>query len=87
LAPATSHYGTCCGVSSTYTAFICIYAPPKNSSADLIYYNGNSYLPHVGWVTIIMTEKPFIKVWSLLLVCILIGLVYSTTTKWLNKLV
>ncbi|KAF8719938.1 hypothetical protein HU200_024704 [Digitaria exilis] len=31
------------------------------------------YLPYVGWVTIIMTEKPFIKVWSFFLVYILIG--------------
>ena len=25
------------------------------------------FLPYVGWVTIIMTEKPIVKVWSLLL--------------------
>jgi hypothetical protein len=32
-------------------------------SADLMFSNDNSYLPYVGWITIIMTEKPFIKVW------------------------
>jgi hypothetical protein len=34
-----------------------------------------------------MTEKPFIKVCSFLLVYILIGLVCDTTTKRIDKLV
>jgi hypothetical protein len=34
---------------------------------DHMFSTVNSFLPYVGWVTIIMTEKPFIKVYSYLL--------------------
>jgi hypothetical protein len=29
---------------------------------DFTFYTVNSFLPYVGWVTIVMTEKPIIKV-------------------------
>ena len=34
---------------------------------DFNFYTVNSFLPYVGWVTIVMTEKPIIKVRSYLL--------------------
>jgi hypothetical protein len=63
---------------STHLSF----CPLGNSSADLMFSNDNSYLPYVGWVTIIMTEKPFIKV------CLFLSKYWldcSVMKHWQNK--
>jgi len=63
---STTLWGELWGEFNLYSMHLSLCSLKKLLSWPSSFYNANSYLPYVGWVTIIMTEKPFIKVCSFL---------------------